>query len=108
MRIAFLSASGQLGGAERVLVDLIAGLREVRPGWEIHLVTGADGPLEGRAGAAGAHTHCLPFPTALARVGDAGNRWGTALGLGARGLSGLAGSVRYAHELRRLLGQLGP
>jgi glycosyltransferase involved in cell wall biosynthesis len=108
MRIAFLSASGQLGGAERLLVELIAGLSEARPSWDIHLVTAADGPLVARAAAAGAHTHVLLFPAALARVGDAGNAWGTAIGLGLHGPASLAGSVRYVRALRRLLRQLAP
>lgn len=71
MKAAFLSASGELGGAERVLLDLLAALRQAEPAWELHLVAGAEGPLPREAERLGVAVHLLTLPAALARLGDA-------------------------------------
>ena len=53
MRIVYLDPSGQLGGAERSLLELLAGVRAAEPDWPLHLVVSADGPLVARAAALG-------------------------------------------------------
>jgi len=73
-RIVFLNPSGQLGGAELCLLDMIAVLREVRPGWEIRLITVEPGPLADRAASLGASLEALPFPAEVAELGDSGDR----------------------------------
>ncbi|HYW09387.1 MAG TPA: glycosyltransferase family 4 protein [Longimicrobium sp.] len=109
MRIVYLSASAGLGGAERVLVDLLAELRVAEPAWELHLVCGADGPLRAAAEEAGATVHLLPLPRALERFGDAGvgtaAAWGGAL---PRLAAAVPGAVAWGARLRRLLGRLRP
>ena len=72
MRVVYLNPSGQLGGAEMALLDLMASIRAARPEWTLQLIAGADGPLISRAESLGASALALPFPPALARLGDAG------------------------------------
>jgi len=106
MRIAFLSASGRLGGAERVLLDLLASLRAVEPGWDLHLVILGDGPLAERAGALGVAVHPLALPNRLARTGDAGG--GSRAGLLARLLVGVPSGMLWMRRLRLLLRRIAP
>lgn len=72
MRIVYLNPGAHLGGAERVLLDIITEVRIARPWWELNLITGEDGPLLDRVRALGAGAQALPFPGHLARFGDAG------------------------------------
>jgi glycosyltransferase involved in cell wall biosynthesis len=96
-RIAFLNPSGQLGGAEVCLLDMIAVLREGRPEWEILLITVAPGPLADRAAALGAAVKVLPFPTEVAELGDSGSRGKAAL---------FASLLRAIPAVKRYRGQL--
>ncbi|MFL5383104.1 MAG: glycosyltransferase family 4 protein [Longimicrobiaceae bacterium] len=106
MRIVFLSASGQIGGAERVLLDLLASLRAAEPEWELHVVAAGAGPLAGAALEFGAVVHPLPFPAALGRAGDAGAGSGIAL-LPRLVVVGPSGALWLA-RLRKLLRRLRP
>ncbi|HEX9935736.1 MAG TPA: glycosyltransferase family 4 protein [Longimicrobium sp.] len=106
MRIAFLSATGRLGGAERVLLDLLASLRQAEPRWALHLVVLGAGPLAGRAAALGVKVHPLPLPGRLARTGDAGG--GSKIGLAARLLVAAPGGAGWLRDLRRLLRRIAP
>ena len=45
MKIVYLSPSGELGGAEKSLIDILASLSSARPDWTLRLVAGEDGPL---------------------------------------------------------------
>jgi glycosyltransferase involved in cell wall biosynthesis len=72
VKVVYLNPSGQLGGAERSLLDVLACIRASKPSWSLYLLTSADGPLVGRAVALGVHATVLPFPRALERLGDAG------------------------------------
>jgi glycosyltransferase involved in cell wall biosynthesis len=72
LQILYLNPGAQLGGAERVLLDLITEIRIARPSWELNLITGEDGPLLERVRAAGANAEAIPFPARLARFGDSG------------------------------------
>ncbi len=113
MRIVYLSPSGQLGGAERVLLDVLASMRAAEPEWTLHLVVSEQGPLVERARAVGVPATVVPFPRALARAGDAG-----AGGPAGKQLNGLAllqrlltsgpSAVSYVKKLRRVLGKLAP
>jgi glycosyltransferase involved in cell wall biosynthesis len=106
MRIVFLSASGKLGGAERVMLDLLASLRAAEPEWELHVVAAGAGPLVGAAMGLGALVHPLPFPAALGRAGDAGAASGVALLPRLIG-AGPAGAL-WLRRLRALLRRLQP
>lgn len=72
----FLNPSGEVGGAEAVLLQVLAGLQHARPAWALHLVVASAGPLAGRARACGVPTTVLPFPGSLARFGEWGRRGG--------------------------------
>ncbi len=104
MRIVFLSPSGELGGAETALVDMLAAIREARPDWTLAMIAASSGPLVAKA-AAYAEAAALPFPNALARLGEWGTRGSVAtrlrLGLGL--LAASAPAVTYARRLQRRL-----
>ena len=109
MRIVFLSPSGELGGAETALVDILAAIRAARPGWTLLLIAGSDGPLIGKSSGY-AEAIALPFPNALARLGEWGHRGSLAnrLTLGARLLAASAPALTYARRLRRRLLDFSP
>jgi glycosyltransferase involved in cell wall biosynthesis len=105
MRITFLNPSGQLGGAELCLLDMIAVLRQARPAWELHLVVNEDGPLAERAKGQDARVHILPFPDALATLGDSGTgKVGLVLDL----ILAVPAVRFYGNQLRELLSQNQP
>lgn len=107
LHVVYLSASGALGGAERALLELVASLRGAEPSWRLSVVAGEDGPLLERARALGAEGRVLPFPRALAGLGDAG---APAEGRGLRmGMARAApGAALYLARLRRMLGGMRP
>jgi len=110
MRISFLSASGQLGGAETSLLDVLASLRAARPAWRLQLVIASGGPLAARAEALGVTTVSAPFPASVARLGErsaASSSHGYARFAAQLGLA--AGPIAsYIAELRRTLGAFRP
>src|SRR5215211_1390515 len=108
MRVLFVSVSDELGGSEIVLVDMIAGLRRLRPSWPVGLVLPGRGPLLARAEAAGADCTIVPLPPALARVGEfASSRADSKLiaraRLGARLIAAAAVVPSYSRQLRRVI-----
>lgn len=107
MNVVFLNPSGQVGGAERSLLDIFASLRAAEPSWTLRLVCTADGPLVGKAEALGVRTTVVPLPPALAQLGDGGvERGGLAL---ATGLArGAPAAVAYLRRLRGVLRDLAP
>ena len=96
MRIALVSVSGQLGGSEAVLLQLIAQARRLRPQWPVHLIVPVEGPLAARSRALGAETHLLPMPESIARIGEWGSG-GRALGV----VSQVAGALTDLPEYQR-------
>jgi glycosyltransferase involved in cell wall biosynthesis len=72
LRILYLNPGAQLGGAERVLLDIITEVRRARPAWELNLISGEDGPLLERVRAVGAGAEVIELPGHLARFGDSG------------------------------------
>jgi glycosyltransferase involved in cell wall biosynthesis len=113
MRIVYLNPSGQTGGAEVALLDILASLKEAEPQWELHLIVPDEGVLTAKAKALGVLTNVLPFPASLARLGDssaggpAGNEIGHAELLRKLFFAG-PGISSYAVKLRTMLRQLGP
>jgi glycosyltransferase involved in cell wall biosynthesis len=105
MRIVFLNPSGQIGGAERSLLDIIASIRAREPGWELALVATADGPLVGAAEGLGVKVTVLPFPASLAGLGDGGAGGGAAV---TKLLAALPATARYAKRLRSVLREWAP
>ena len=70
MRLLFLSSSGHLGGAEQVLWDMLEGLHEAKPNWQMRLIAANEGALTARTRTLGITTSILPFPAGLATFGD--------------------------------------
>src|SRR5262249_53296425 len=64
--VLYLTPTAALGGAERVLLSVMAAVRESGPGAELRLLLPADGPLAERAAALGVGVRFLPLPPALA------------------------------------------
>jgi len=111
MKIVFLNPVGQLGGAERSLIEMIAALRASRPDWSLHTILGDDGPLSAKLVEVGATVSVLPFPPRLQRAGDfaddaaargASARISRTAGLGAGGVAAAVYIPRLASALRRL------
>ncbi len=114
MKIVYLNPTGQLGGAERSLLDFIASLRAADSRCSLKLIAAADGPMLDEARTLGAETLVLPLPNALARLGDAGS--GGPAGGGQSRLLGTLGRmsfntpamVLYATRLRQRLQAAAP
>ena len=66
----YLSGSGAMGGAERVLLDLILGMQA--RGHQIKLILGEAGPLQSQVACAGVEAEVLPMPERLAAFGESG------------------------------------
>ena len=98
-----------MGGAERVLLDLLALMRRARPSWPITLVVGNDGPLVADAARLGVETCALPFPPNFAQLGDAGLASPASWAHFARhALSGSIATVRYLQDLRAVVSSCAP
>jgi glycosyltransferase involved in cell wall biosynthesis len=72
VKVLFLNPIGALGGAEHVLLDLIASQRSGSPELEMEVLALVDGPLLSEAAALGASTDVLPLPHALRAFGESG------------------------------------
>jgi glycosyltransferase involved in cell wall biosynthesis len=90
VRLLYLSPTASLGGAERVLLAVLAAARAARPSPALRLILPDAGPLAGRAAALGVETEVLPLPGDLAALGDSG-------------LNGRRGPRAWWGLLRRLL-----
>ncbi|MGO9449531.1 MAG: glycosyltransferase family 4 protein [Candidatus Binataceae bacterium] len=115
MRVLYLNPIGSMGGAERVLIDIIAGLREARPDWDLHLICAAEGPIIDQTRALGIEASVVPFPSAVARTGDAiggrdgynGETYNTLSMLGRLCAAGIA-STAYVAKLRATIRRIAP
>lgn len=76
MRLLFLNPIGNIGGAERVLLTAIAGVRREHPSYTVRLITLSDGPLLGAANEFGAETEVVAIPDRLGQLGDSRLRGG--------------------------------
>ena len=110
MRVTFLSVSGEMGGSEVSLLELVRGLRRLAPSWRLDVVVPREGPLAAAARACGAAVHVLPLPAAAgAARRSLGPRPGRCRSVEARRWCMAAGSVGpYSRRLARLLAELAP
>jgi glycosyltransferase involved in cell wall biosynthesis len=110
VRIVFLNPSGELGGAETALLDLMTALRTVRPTWTLALLASAEGPLVARAARCGVQTATLTFPPSLARLGEWGSRrtFQNRLRFAVNACAAAAPAVTYTRRLRRALVAMAP
>ena len=104
MRVVLISAAGELGGAERVLLDLATALAR-RGAWQPHVVAMADGPLADELGERGVPVTVEPLPFDLAQVGESGR---SPVALASSVARGAVGLRRYVRRLRGTLGLLRP
>ena len=74
MKIAYLNPNGSVGGAEMVLLDVLAALRSARPAARPLVLLGSDGPLRDAVGALGVACDVVPLPEGVDRLGDAGSK----------------------------------
>ena len=110
MRVLYLNATAELGGAERSLLDIMASLRQAQPSWELRLLCADEGPLREQASRLGVATDVLKFPRSLSRVGEAGvspTMAGT-LQLGARLALAALPVAKYVGDLRDVMRRLRP
>lgn len=111
MRVVLVSPVGALGGAERVLLDLVRVARARAPDIRFHVLAFADGPLLDRLRALGAEAEVVEMPGGLAALGDSQARRSTAWKV-ARTAAKVAmqgvGAARYARRLRERIQALRP
>jgi glycosyltransferase involved in cell wall biosynthesis len=111
-RILYLNPVGTLGGAERVLLNVLAAVRQVNPAAELHLLALAPGPLLDQARQAGAHVTCLPMPPELHALGDSRLHSGGAsrklLSLAGQAFAAAPAAWEYVRRLRRQIDALAP
>jgi glycosyltransferase involved in cell wall biosynthesis len=105
MRILYLNPCGKMGGAETSLISLMASVRDARPDWELCLAVGEDGPLIEKARRLGVRTFLVPFPPALAGLGDTGQSRAAVAGAA---FATVGSTAVYARGLRKLIGTLDP
>jgi glycosyltransferase involved in cell wall biosynthesis len=110
MRVMYLTPTGQLGGAETSMLAILASLRRAEPSWPLQVLMTADGPLAGAVSAIGVTTSILPYPAALATLGEHGAA--SASGGYARLAAQLAlatpSVASYVSRLRRAIHLFGP
>ena len=107
MRIALVSVTDQLGGSEAVLLQLIAQLRKLRPGWELHLVVPGDGPLGEKAASFSARREIVPMPASIARIGE-WSAGGRVLGLVAPVVSAFGDLPAYQRRFASAIDAIQP
>ena len=107
MKILYLSACSQLGGAERALLDMLASIRAADTEHSLHVVTTEDGPLISACRALNVEATVVNVPASIARLGDASAREDRPLSL----LTFFAAApaiAAYLLRLRRVIGLIAP
>lgn len=113
MRIVFFNPIGEIGGAERVLLLLLAELGKIDPSLERCLILGGDGPLRSEAERLGVPTEVVPMPASLAAFGDSdisGGQGGVFRKVRSllRAMIAVPATIAYLVRLRRLLRRHAP
>lgn len=113
MKVLFLNPSGQLGGAEVCLLNMMASLRDDEPAWRLHLIVSDEGPLAAGASELGVRVTVLKFPASLARLGDAGAGGPAGHGVSRfnllrRLLTTIPSAISYKRRLRRAIDKCAP
>jgi len=113
MKILYLSACAQLGGAEKSLLDILASMRAAKPDWPLQLIVSEDGPLVPRSSALGVATTVVSLPPELAQMGDAAvggpaghqqSRWSLLV----RIFLAAPAVLSYVRSLRTLVREIAP
>ena len=69
-RVLMIDPISELGGAERVLLDVIASVKAVQPNISFHVILFVEGPLSSAIGRLGATTAILELPRRLQAIGE--------------------------------------
>jgi glycosyltransferase involved in cell wall biosynthesis len=113
LKILYLNPAGNVGGAERVMIDMLASLRMAHPDWQLEVIAAAPGALIKEVETLGVKAKVVAFPRSLARLGDAaaggpaGNQ-NRRLALAARLAAALPAAMLYARRLRQAIMQASP
>ncbi|HEX6976136.1 MAG TPA: glycosyltransferase family 4 protein [Vicinamibacterales bacterium] len=102
MRIAHLVSSGQLGGTEASVLEMVTSVLGAQPSWQLPVTTPEHGAFERRLQQQGLAVEVLAFPRRFAAVGEAGRAHGAG-GVVAGLLMALPGILAYRGRLRRSL-----
>lgn len=107
MRVALLSVSGEIGGSETSLLELVRGL-VARPEIDPVIVVPKEGPLAARARELGADARVAPMPEGLTAFGEWSMRSAAELGRRTVTLARAAAATRrYTATMAELLGEIG-
>jgi glycosyltransferase involved in cell wall biosynthesis len=111
-RVLVISPVGQLGGAERALLDLIASARFFRSDLAFHVLLFADGPLRLELEQLGATVYVLALPASLNSIGDSGLRLNRSIRRAAAILVTLVWTLpllgQFVFRLRRAMQRIQP
>lgn len=111
MRIAFLSPASGLGGAERVLLNVLWSLRSMASDRALYLLAPEPGPLTDQASELGVEIQLVPMSTALKQSGEShmrGGRWHDWWTLARRSVSVLPSVGDHVSRLRSALNRIRP
>jgi glycosyltransferase involved in cell wall biosynthesis len=119
MRLLYLTPTAAMGGAERVLLDLLGMLRREQPSWALGLIAGSPGHLADEAANLGVATTVLPFPRDFAQLGDFGlgasaaQSWPATLAAGwvrfaRHAVAGSVSTIQYVKQLKRSIAEFHP
>ena len=97
-----LTTSAAFGGAETSLLTMLMALRSLEPDWRITVVTPGGGPFTERCRSLQLDVVELPFPAALAALGESGAAGGAASML-TRGLAVALSLPGYLSKLRAIV-----
>jgi glycosyltransferase involved in cell wall biosynthesis len=92
-----------MGGAETSLLEILSGVRKLVPDWDLWLVLAEEGILGAKARELGVQVKTMPFPPALARLGE-----GTSLRPTVESFRAAAFTALYAKRLGAVLRHLKP
>lgn len=107
LRLLFLNPIGNIGGAERVLLTAIAGVRDELPSSSIRLLAFTDGPLLTAARKLGVEAEVVALPARLAEIGD--SQWrGSRTALALRSAVRLPALAPFVRRLKAVIGRLNP
>lgn len=112
MKIVFMNPVGAIGGAERVLLTMLAALLREQPDIQLHLIVGTDGPLIEQAKNLGVQVTLLKLPEEFNQLGDSALKSNSkamaVLMLLLRLVKTLPSIGKYLREIHTLLRELKP
>ena len=110
MRIVHLVSSGQLGGTEASVIEMVTSVLAAQPSWRIRVTTSEHGAFEQKLEDAGVPVDVRPFPKRFARIGETGRTGGRCPAPSCTLLGALPGiaSVPPAPARRALRGRARP